>query len=121
MDRLTAHLIGMLPWWVASSLAERMVFTKQDVLNKHGLKPEHKFLQQHLIVTGLCDDEHTLHDELERGHITVRKGIQEFTEDGIIFTGETEVQSHLHMLCSGSFGSVLDPASAHTLTGDVHR
>jgi hypothetical protein len=41
-----------------------------------------------LLVTGFADPKHTLHDELEAGRITVRKGIQRFTSDGIVFDSE---------------------------------
>jgi len=52
-------------------------------------------LQQHPILTGFADPDHTLHDQLEKGAITVRNGIERFTENGVIFSNdngkETEV------------------------------
>ncbi|MCR9066906.1 MAG: hypothetical protein NXI00_23245, partial [Cytophagales bacterium] len=80
-----------LPWWVASALVEKTRLKKsQTVLNKHGLEPQHRAFQQHLLVSGLSDPDHTLHDELEKGNIVVKKGISKFTSDGVVFTGETE-------------------------------
>ena len=54
----------------------------QNILNKHGLKPKHRLFQQHYgIMTGLHHpDGRTVHDDLEEGKITVKHGIECFTE-----------------------------------------
>jgi len=91
LDRFTANIIGKLPWWVASGLVEKTRLKKsQEVLNKHGLEPKHRLFQQHLLVTGLTDPDHTLHDELEKGTISVKKHIREFSETGVFFEDDSE-------------------------------
>ena len=41
-------------------------------------------MQQHIIFTGFAGQK-TLHDQLEDGEMSVKKGIVKFTEDGILF------------------------------------
>ena len=95
-DNLAAQLTSMLPWFWADDIvmgkrsgASGTPMTApqvkdQDILNKHGLKPKHKFMQQHIIFTGFAGQK-TLHDQLEDGEMSVKKGIVKFTEDGILF------------------------------------
>lgn len=46
-----------------------------------------------MLVTGLSDPEHTLHDELEKGKIIVKNQIQKFTSQGVLFDNDTEETS----------------------------
>ena len=70
-----------LPWWLQETdFNDR----GQSILNKHGLKPKHRRMQQHPIVSGLAGQK-TLHDQLEDGQIVVKRGINSFTSDGVFF------------------------------------
>jgi len=83
-------------WW-RSSVQERFGLNNspehaknQAILNKHGLKPAHRFWQQHLLETGLRDPANSLHQLLEEGLITVRHGIDKFTPNGVVFVDSRE-------------------------------
>lgn len=83
-------ITGRLPWYVQDSLAARFPpLARQEILNRHGLQPAHRFLQQHPIGTGIAGQAR-LHDELEKGTIIGKRGIQRFTERGVVFAGDTE-------------------------------
>lgn len=61
----------------------------QAILNAHGLKPKHRFLQQHPLMSGL-NGRATLHDELEAGRVVVRRGIARFTRRGVVFSDDPD-------------------------------
>ena len=104
-DRFTAVASSRLPWWVRhraaplllhspafgwkntsrahimqfqSAAVEKLRGKHQGVLNKHGLKPSHRWAQQHIIVSGLTDPDNTLHDLLDRGAITVWRHVSQY-------------------------------------------
>ena len=85
-DRLLMGLFLTVPWFISTVFFERGglmmqsdMKSDQAILNKHGLKPKHRFWQQHTLFTGL-NGRHTLHEELESGNILVRHGIEKFTK-----------------------------------------
>lgn len=84
-DRITMGFFLHLPWIFLTEIFERVGLMAisdqvqdQAILNKHGLKPKHRFWQQHTLLTGL-NGRATIHDELEAGRIVVKKGISKFT------------------------------------------
>eukprot|EP01125_Pyxidicula_operculata_P012607 TRINITY_DN4144_c0_g3_i1.p1 TRINITY_DN4144_c0_g3~~TRINITY_DN4144_c0_g3_i1.p1 ORF type:complete len:683 (+),score=143.53 TRINITY_DN4144_c0_g3_i1:46-2094(+) len=95
-DRILSSQSERLPWWISADLAEwtrsfrNGELLDQDIIDKHGMKPTHRVKQQHLLVTGLHDPVHTLHNQLETGKVIVKKGIQRFTSDGVLFDGDSE-------------------------------
>ena len=89
---LTGPLRSRLPFaWVDRKIMEgfrsgERVLGDQQLLDDAGLKPKHRWMSQHPTVTGLVGST-TLHDEVARGQIVVRRSIDSFTEDGICFDG----------------------------------
>lgn len=97
LDKLSITFYERWPWWWRSAVQERVGLNmrlehanNQAILNKHGLKPAHRFWQQHILETGFRDPENSLHQLLEEGLITVRRGIERFTPKGVIFVGSRE-------------------------------
>lgn len=97
MDRLSLLMYERWPWWWRSSIQERLGLkmnpshkAEQELLNKHGLKPAHRFWQQHLLETGLRDPNNCLHNLLEENLISVKKGVKSVSKKGIVFVGEEE-------------------------------
>lgn len=80
--RLTAFLYNLLPFWLICSYLE---WNLNDWFNhdQYGLKPKHRVLGSHL----------TLNDALPNkiicGTVKVKGDIERFTENGVIFKGET--------------------------------
>jgi len=84
-DRLMeGELNERKPWWEKSSMLEAVMAKSQAQLNRHGMKPTHRRLQQHPIISGFAGQV-WLGDQLDKGWIQARRGIdvaKGFTEDG---------------------------------------
>jgi len=87
VGRLTIDAFMRLPWWWCSKLRERVVAKDQAVLNDYGLKPSHRMLQQHEMVTGLHG--RTIHSLLEEGKLVAKKQIDRF-ENGKLYLRDTQ-------------------------------
>ncbi|KAH9373679.1 hypothetical protein HPB48_018676 [Haemaphysalis longicornis] len=82
--RLNDYLTRVLPSAVSENYFEEIM---NDVFNHdtYGLKPKHRYSSQHRLVSDV------LPSLIISGRVRVKKGIVEFTEDGILFDGDKEV------------------------------
>ena len=72
-ERLFMTLSSRFPWWMTSAIAEKFILNQsQKILNQSGMKPKHRWAQQHPYGSGIRG-ERTLHDEIERGAILCKK------------------------------------------------
>eukprot|EP01065_Artemidia_motanka_P053441 TRINITY_DN9910_c0_g2_i1.p1 TRINITY_DN9910_c0_g2~~TRINITY_DN9910_c0_g2_i1.p1 ORF type:complete len:757 (+),score=124.91 TRINITY_DN9910_c0_g2_i1:206-2272(+) len=88
-DRVYMDLYYRRPWWVMNDRSEAANRRGQEVLNRHGMKPKHRLLQQHTIFSGLAGQT-PLQDQLEKGWIVAKRGIRSFTENGAYLGDDVE-------------------------------
>lgn len=82
--RFLIFLFRLLPYWLTCSFMEfylNSVFNHAD----YQLKPKHRCLSQHIMVND------ALPNRILSGTVTVKSDIDHFTEDGVVFKGETAV------------------------------
>ena len=115
--QITIQMFLSLPFFIATEILERVgifmfsdMVRDQAILNKHNLKPHHRMSQQHPLMSGL-NGHAAIHDELEAGRITVKKGIAKFTSTAVVFTDGTQVEPDLVVLATGykQQASFVDP------------
>ena len=97
-DRLMMSMAASVPWFMGGASRRNPVNDtgvyatdgpEQQILNEAGMTPAHVPGQQHGIVSGLSGQQ-TLHQQVKAGQIEVRRGIDRFTDDGVVFAGESE-------------------------------
>lgn len=81
--RAFTYTMGLLPSSWANTIMETLVSSRMDH-ELYGLKPRHRILQQHPVTND------ALPNCILSGRVAVRRNISCFTENGVIFEGETD-------------------------------
>ena len=81
--RVHDFLFSFLPPYARSDVMESTLNSRFDH-EAYGLKPKHRFAQQHPMVND------TLPNRIISGVVIVKANIKTFTENGVIFEGDTE-------------------------------
>jgi dimethylaniline monooxygenase (N-oxide forming) len=83
MRRINELVLGLMSFEMRCSVMESALNQRFDH-ETYGMKPKHRFHQQHPTVND------TLPNRIISGTVIVKGDIKEFTENGIIFVGDTE-------------------------------
>lgn len=83
-NRVTDWALQLLPKGWGDSLMEYFVNTRMDH-DFFGLKPKHRIFAQHPMIND------SLPNAILAGRVLVRSNVKEFTENGVIFEGESGV------------------------------
>eukprot|EP01012_Entosiphon_sulcatum_P028796 TRINITY_DN3493_c0_g1_i1.p1 TRINITY_DN3493_c0_g1~~TRINITY_DN3493_c0_g1_i1.p1 ORF type:complete len:551 (+),score=85.21 TRINITY_DN3493_c0_g1_i1:28-1653(+) len=113
-SRFDSFIVSKLPRAFQASLLEKGFATDMNVLRDAGLKPEHRFTQQHPTLTLNCPD-NNLFDQLKSGHVVVKRGLQSLSKDSATFTDGTTEKVDAVIYCTGYvYGHpFMDPAIWH--------
>jgi dimethylaniline monooxygenase (N-oxide forming) len=83
-NRIVNWGLGLLPKGWGDAIFESYINLRMDH-QLYGLKPAHRVFQQHPLIND------SLNNVILAGRVQVRPNVKEFTENGVIFEGDTEV------------------------------
>ncbi|XP_074603122.1 flavin-containing monooxygenase 5-like [Brevipalpus obovatus] len=84
ITRFLFTLMSYVPMWILNAVVEYYLNNRFDH-GRYRIKPKHRVFSQHPMVND------ALPNRILSGTVVVKGDIQEFTEDGIIFQGDTQV------------------------------
>uniref|UniRef100_T1JB49 Flavin-containing monooxygenase n=1 Tax=Strigamia maritima TaxID=126957 RepID=T1JB49_STRMM len=102
LSRFFDHVTKYMPWTLSNASLESMVNYRFDH-QLYGLRPKHRILEQHIMIN---DD---MPNRIASGTLSIKSDIDHFTENGVIFKGENDVEYPIDSVILGTGYQILFP------------